>query len=470
MSFRSVLIAIVVAGALGGVVLLDAAMTRSNGGTDGATQTRTIGIDPARVVRVRVEPSGGEAQTASRREDSPSEWVVELDPDGAASWPARIQRVRGALRALATARLRVDDEPAENGDRSGIDRVVLTTRDGASVTLSIEPGSVAGRRRVRVTARDADAIVTRRWSGRMDSGITESILRDGLDPWRSSELFPMSRTGVGAVELRAGGSVVRLERTGSGWTITDPWRVGADQGAIDSLLETVLSLRADGFIPESRRDDAITGLDKPRATIAVEHRRSGETQRLSVGAPVSAGGGRVAARYDTGGAGVALEIAAESIGSLTAAPDAYIRRTPLRTAPSRIDSIRIEAPGASEGAWTATRDLDSWTSGGAPATPREEGRIDALLDMLANTPAREITPPGGSDPNASARTLRVRSLGDGEDARFALTIDRSGGEPALALRKQSEPGRGFVWVYRGAALKDLAPWIDSKLDSISGGG
>lgn len=466
MSLRSVLISILVAGALGALVILDAAFIRSGGVDKEPPQRVTIGVDTPAIVRLTLQHATGEHQTLERAPDRPGSW--ELTLPGAAPWPADGARVRLALRTLTGAPIEPErdkgpSDPEWIADSPGLVR--LETRDGASCEIAFDARSVARLRRVRVTNRDEDGIVTRRLVGRIDEGIAESFLVAGMDSWRDPSLFPSSPSRVGALTLTAGASRVTLGRDGASWSITDPWRVGAEPGAVDETLRSVLALSAESF-PDPGLDPAATGLDTPRATIRVLDRSRSESATLAIGVPSSIDASRVYASYSSPGGddrGTLVEVSSERVGKLTASPEAYIQRAAVKPAPSRIDSIRVELSGEGR-SWTATREFDAWRVNADPVTPGEERSIERFLETIANTPAQEIAAPSGEPVDPGAPVLHVLSLADGEDVRFALALETGGAEPVLKLRRLDAPGEGFVWIYRAGSLERVAPWLGSRLD------
>jgi len=478
-SLRTVLISIIVAGALGALVILDAALWGGGAGDTEVSARRTIGLDAQSIRTLRVERPDRGVETLSRDETRAGAWTITLPGDP--PWPADAARVRLILRTIASAPIEPageerldgpDQAPEWTDDAAG--RVRLGTESGASCELVFDARSVARLRRVLVTRRDEDGIVTRRETGRLDEGIADALLGgpEGRGPaaWRDPALFPWSLGEVGALELAAGASRVTLERSGPAWLITEPWRVGAQPDPIDATLRSVLALSAASFL-DQEAPGAITGLDNPRARIVVRPRVGADPipgAVLEIGTPSTLDASRVHARYTPSGAdqGVLIEIASERVARLTASPMAYVRATPVRAAPARIDSVRITDPGASDRAWTATRDLDAWAVNAGPTTPRERDRIDAFVRLIADTPADAVTPPSENDttePDPGAPILHVLSLRGDEDTRFALTLNADDPESALTLRRLTAPGVGFAWTYRAASLGELADWLGSKL-------
>ena len=90
------------------------------------------------------------------------------------------------------------------------------------------------------------------------------------------------RAALKAIQIRNDHGSLRLEKEGEDWKLTAPLATGADQDAIEGLLNSVESAHVERRIGAAG-DRKEYGLDPPRATLTIETNAGGEPQTLAVG-------------------------------------------------------------------------------------------------------------------------------------------------------------------------------------------
>lgn len=93
-------------------------------------------------------------------------------------------------------------------------------------------------------------------------------LARSLDDLRDRRVMNFDRTAIESADVRWPGGHVRLERSGSGWKLTEPIVGPADDETVDALLSKLGYLRADSF-EDDPGSDAATGLDRPALEVTL---------------------------------------------------------------------------------------------------------------------------------------------------------------------------------------------------------
>ncbi|MBN1403283.1 MAG: DUF4340 domain-containing protein [Opitutales bacterium] len=117
-----------------------------------------------------------------------------------------------------------------------------------------------------------------------DREILRSLLVE-IDSLRNTQVFNLPAYTVSSLSIqRTDGGRVRLAKRGSVWEFESPIRVGADSGAVESLLAELTELKLKDFV---NQDPAAQGLLSPRMRIGIE--AADQRQSLLIGAAHSEG-------------------------------------------------------------------------------------------------------------------------------------------------------------------------------------
>jgi Domain of unknown function (DUF4340) len=86
---------------------------------------------------------------------------------------------------------------------------------------------------------------------------------------RKGRLFSAEPADVTAVEIKRGAEVVKFQREGDGWRLVAPVPTRGDRGAIEELITSVLTAKADREISANPASLAEYGLDVPKADVTL---------------------------------------------------------------------------------------------------------------------------------------------------------------------------------------------------------
>ena len=86
---------------------------------------------------------------------------------------------------------------------------------------------------------------------------------------RKGRVFSAEIADVTAVEVKRGSEVLTFQREGDGWRMLAPVATRADRGAVEELITSVVTAKADREIASSPASLAEFGLDAPQAVVTV---------------------------------------------------------------------------------------------------------------------------------------------------------------------------------------------------------
>lgn len=456
MKIRTVLVWFVIAGVLAGLVAFSRA-SRQQSEASAPAATWTVSIDPAAAMGMALEVGGQERSRVTRASVGIDRWVL-VRPDGAGEsrWEADPERVRAALRLLATTSVTVD--PDDSGDTEpGTPMLRVLSSDGSSVEIAFDQRASGGQVRAVIDVRDAQDIVERRVVGRLPASLYEALVRTDWGVWREQALFDSVTATAKAVTIEAGPNRVRLERGARGWAIVSPYALEADTEEVGRALGVIGTLQALGF-EDSPPSDAEAGLDQPLATITVAT-DVGE-QRLSLGRASDGTGKSIFARFESGENRATLTIDPESVAKLTALPEAYARRVPLALSAADIGQVRLIAPNGRT-RFHARRQAGEWLIEGATATPDQRDAIERALRVLTLEPAARVAAQDASEtPEGLLGEIRCLTNEGIPVASFSL---RMGEQLKLDIARPIGEGREIVWTTVTDNAKGVALWASALI-------
>lgn len=452
MKIRTVLIWFVIAGLLAFAV----AMSRSGSNatqTEAQPQSWSIEIDPARAESIELKLEGTTHARAERAAAGIDRWI--LSGPAAADWPADPERVRAALRLLATTAVSVSEEELQLD--SDAPMIYVTESDGRSVEISFDPRASGGQVNAIIDVRDAQSIVERRVHGRLPANLFDALIRTEWGVWREQALFDSVTATAKSLTIEAGPNKVRLERGPRGWAIVSPYALEADSEEVARALSAIGSLRAESFIDQPP-PIASTGLDRPLATITVATETN--QQQLSLGRATDNSGKSIFATFNTSDTNTTISINPETVAQLTAVPEAYARRIPLGIAAADIGQIRLIAPN-NRTRFHAKRQAGEWLVDGATASPDQRDAIDRALRVLTLESA------------ASVATQPISETHDGHLGEFrcftaegipvASVSLRVGDELKLHIARPAGETREIVWTTLTDNAKGVVLWASALL-------
>jgi hypothetical protein len=268
--------------------------------------------------------------------------------------------------------------------------------------------------------------------------------RDGVAP-AGPFLDGLSRAAIQRVTLADGDSEVTLQRTDSGWGVTDEHGYGASMDKIDELLHDLVALTTRELVATSANHhvDLEVAADSFNRRVAVTTPEAEHT--FFVG---KAGrGGATFVRRD--GEDEVYSVADFSAHKLTARPAAWLERVAFEADRDRIAGIDVRN---AAGSFSLHRDtLDRWTLADAPDGPAvDDAAVGKLLGKVASVRLKEVAgriesvpvgqplaevvvhvarqalpataPPGVEQPVTIPHTIRVAAV-PGDDKTFWLRVD-----------------------------------------------
>lgn len=450
MSLRTLIIWVIIAGVLGGGALVvrdrqvDASATQQ-------VEWAGLGFDPASVLELRVDREGERADL-KRDTERIDRWIGVFD-DGDQEWTISSTRVRGALRALATAQVRLSDDSLMQVQ---VGSIAITSRDGSITTVQLGAGRSGGRTPVRIEQRDESGAIERVLDGWLESSVPDALTLAGVRSWRDTRLMEAAASSISLVRLSSGVNSVTLERRTSGWWISEPIELHADQQMVDSLVKSLLTIDALRFV-DSEIDETTTGLGQPLATIEVGNQES--VSRLTIGKRADVSGDRLYARYGVSDQASLIEVATEALSKLTAVADAYASKLAGPYATTAVRSVRVMGRDE-QTKLAAHRDGSAWRLGDSLADRLTSESIDRLLSILLRQPAAGVRLIDAQ--MELPRVIAGVAMHDGQGmmlGSYDIALEQGSGGMQLLVMRDLEDGRRVVWAYVGDDAQATGTWL-----------
>lgn len=256
MRFRNTLILAIVVALLGAYVLWveKPAMEREE------QESKLLDFAPDEVTGLSIETGKGKVELVKA---APGGWKITAPREIAADQVA----VDGVLDTIGGAEVKkkLDDEPADLAP-FGLDKpestVVLTLEGGGTKKLSFgKKTPIGGSAYVR---RDDEPTVLL-----TVDNVRAMMQRGGLDDLRDKSVVSFADGDVKSITIGGvEGEPTVLTKDGNEWNVTSPIRVKADASQVRSLLASLRSLRATGFVDGvGTPPDPKFQLSPPRVTV-----------------------------------------------------------------------------------------------------------------------------------------------------------------------------------------------------------
>lgn len=438
MSMRTLFIWIIVAGALGSVVLFTSAQSTKAQSKAPIQSTRVLGFDTANTIGL-TRIVNNERQIVEADELLPNRWIVRWVQDGMdRAWIADLNKARAGFRSLATANITLSDTDLVSAP-SG--EVIIHQRSGESIRVEFGSNPSGGLTPVRIEERAPDGIATGRWFGRIDRSIVDAFIRVGVLNWRTPQVFDLPNSAIRLVELSAGQNAVSLERSSTGWRVTNPIAVQGDRVQIEALVKVLLSLETQSFVDEVI-DPQTSGIQSPIASVRLSTTDS--VSSLVIGKRADVGGEQIYAQIDTGVGSALVTLGTDQLSKLTPIADAYISKVPSALSASMVNQMTI-AGRDERTRFNATRDMGGWLIDSAKADSLNVDAIERVIRLVCTNPAQGV---GVVETQSLPEPVAFIELGGRDSAqsqRFGLTLDSNDAGMRLLLTQQVSETQSVVW-------------------------
>jgi hypothetical protein len=276
---------------------------------------------------------------------------------------------------------------------------------------------------------------------------------------RDKSLFDIPVRSVIAADLRRGDTLIRLERSGDSWKMTEPVDDAADRKEVEGLIAAMNSAAALEFHDDpSSLDDP--GFDDPVLTFSVET-GAGTSHVLTVGKRVA---GPPAGHYvRREGDGLAATVAESTRVLLDKDANALRDKQLFNCTADQIERMKFErADGtgfelalAEDGHWTVTP--------GTPDATVREGIIKRTRGGLASLEAAEVV----SEMADTPETLRPFAL---DEPQISVTVEGVGGRScgrvlAAVVDENAENSKHYVVRDGSSVVMSMPSYHYSRLDA-----
>ncbi len=460
MSRTAVIVALLVVLVLGGVALV---LTKK-GSTPAAATGPLLSFDPATVTELLMEYPDGTFQAMQR--DPAFGWKIVLGRPGTPvrSWPAAAAQSQSALRLLGNL---TEERPGDGSISKPAGTLRINAGETTVCTLVFGEQRLGGK--VLVEASGSPKRMA--W---IDAKLADMMVTTGPQAWRSAAALPGIGAEASRITMKAqGGNAISLARVQGKWGLREPVMAPADGEAMTKLLAALSKVQIEDFCDKGA--PAQTGLDNPAATLWVETDSRDEAgtlttvrQTLTVGQAADMNGQTLVARLDRtvsgksdGGYSMVVIVSGSGLGAINTNPATYVSRWALQVPREEVGQVREVWPifGATtecppryrrtNSGWEVSCSEDSWR----PAIEPERFKVEALLELLADTPAELVTIEPKPEPKAPQPKL------------WGFELFTLGGSPLTQAYLTSKDSKIIVYSegmkreYSAGVAKDLAGFV-----------
>src|SRR5262245_62033342 len=256
---------------------------------------------------------------------------------------------------------------------------------------------------------------------------------------RQGRVFAGELGDVTAVEVKRGTDVLKFQRDGDAWRMLTPVATRADRGAVDELITSVITAKADREISANPASPAEYGLDAPSADITVTL-KDGKHIGLQLGAKNPTG---VWVYGREVGKSAVLALPDGILRDATRPVADYRDKTVLAFDRSNVTGIDIAAPDESlglasaDGTWKLTRPV---------SRPADPDVVNDFLEKLGSARVKEFVAenPPSLQSYGLDRPVRVdiHTGRDNERATQTLLVGRA--DPTKQGLYAMRPGESSV--------------------------
>ncbi len=232
MNFRGLIVAVVVLGALGGVLYWSQHRKPPEEVTPASTATTILKVNAADVNRLTITQ-----KTPVTVEKAGDKWQITQP----APYPADQEAVAGVLSTLSGLIAdRVVEDKASDRKQYGLDPAAVEVDiagKGHTTQLLLGDETPAGGNVYAALAGDPRVFTIASYS--------KTSLNKGLNDLRDKSLLTLNADKVSRVELLKKGEELEFDRTKDGWQILKPSSSPADSFAVNDLVRSLTNARMD---------------------------------------------------------------------------------------------------------------------------------------------------------------------------------------------------------------------------------
>ncbi|VAX18552.1 hypothetical protein MNBD_NITROSPINAE04-1085 [hydrothermal vent metagenome] len=342
------------------------------------TESLLLSIEPDKIIKIVV--NGKQSSFVLQKKEG--KWSV-TDPVEAEADIVKVNDIINMAKEL-TGKRKIADGDAIKLSEYGLDKpaTALFYEEGEGEPQKIIVGdkNPAGAERYVMVGSGQSVYLVSNWK-------TSPIIPI-LFEVREKRLFKGETEAVTGFEFRAGNFKVSAQKDkNNSWRLTSPVKAGADDTAINDLLEKFVSARVSGFVEEKAGNPGKYGLNKPAMEFAVDF-EDGAKQKLLVGA-VTDDQNRYAMM--SGGEKI-VRIAGDTFAGLPDSVNALRNLTVIKMEPEDVKEVSVAldgdtvklvsaAPGGGEKKWIITEPVK---------TDADRVAVDGLLSDLVNLKAKRF--------------------------------------------------------------------------------
>jgi uncharacterized protein DUF4340 len=272
MSFRTTLVLLILAAALGGYVWFFGPGEPPDPNKAQETAVFDEKFEAKDVQKLDITMPEGKV-TLERAGDS--KWTL-ASPPGARADKLQADAVAETLsKLMATRKL---DEPKNLGafglEKPGLKLDVQLQGKPAARTLLLGEKTVDS---TSVYAKRADAAAVYLIPTTLQTQVSKKV-----DEWRDKALASVEFNAVTGVEVEREAGKLAFEKQGEGWMMTEPTKIPASKDEVEALIRETTGLRVETFVKDGAQpaDLPAYGLDKPKVSVRLRVGGSASTQVL----------------------------------------------------------------------------------------------------------------------------------------------------------------------------------------------
>jgi hypothetical protein len=378
--------------------------------TDTQTASKLISIDSGAVKEVSVTYADGKKLVIDR---ASAGWKM-TQPVAAPADTFAVEQLVSSVTGLQSH----GQLPADQIATVGLDHpkltIELTATDGKTATVHVgEKSKISDDLYVQIEGKSQPEIVS---SGSYDQ------LSKAADTYRSKKLVDASTDQIQSVSLTQGSQTIKIEKRGTGWTITQPTEMPADDSEMSSLLMAITDLNAAEFVNDPSTP-ASYGLTTPVEMVTFTTGSPATTAPASQPAPTTIVFGRYDSVlqknvYASVNNGPIVTIPASSQTSLTKTALDLRDRKVVDIDPAVVEHITLKrnhiattqptSRPAEETEFALARRQESKTIG--PVLPSTQPATTQAATEPSTQPASKWTVEGGGDANDTAVDALLTTL------------------------------------------------------------
>lgn len=395
-----------------------------------AEQGKLLDVDTSKVVRIELESTKGRIELAKGDGDT---WTVTAPRETAADQVT----VDGLLATLQDAAVKKTlDETSANLAPFGLDApeasVVLTLADGTSRKLSFGKKTPIGGSAYARRGDDGNVLLT--------ADTVRTGMQKELNDVRDKTVFTFSDADVKEITITGvEGEPTVLRKEGTTWALVSPVGAKADAAQVRSMLASLRSLRATGFVDDAGTPpDAKYHLSPARVTVELVLAPDDAKRTLLVGGATD--DPKKKEIYAQSLPGDTVYVVGSHLYSMAAKRAMDFRdKTVLAFDKDAVTSVAVER--SDRAGFTLEKKDGKWTLADAGDAGVKEFVASRLVDDLRELKGTDIASESGPRPEfgldqpsvtivlagaaGTLGTMRIAERGEGADKRIYAAADGS---------------------------------------------